>query len=83
MNLTNVYSPNKWYSQIINFDRPVPVLFYSIFNQVTEELYEELSLDFYAFCHVFQAASHVHGGHFAAGFVDGSVRLYDVRKRDM
>jgi len=32
---------------------------------------------------VFQAASQVHGGHFAAGFVDGSVRLYDVRAPEM
>ncbi|BAT83949.1 regulatory-associated protein of TOR 1 [Vigna umbellata] len=29
------------------------------------------------------AASQVHGGHFAAGFVDGSVRLYDVRIPEM
>ncbi|ESW12142.1 hypothetical protein PHAVU_008G087800 [Phaseolus vulgaris] len=29
------------------------------------------------------AASQVHGGHFAAGFVDGSVRLYDVRAPEM
>ncbi|KAL1368806.1 hypothetical protein AAHE18_02G148400 [Arachis hypogaea] len=29
------------------------------------------------------AASQVHGGQFAAGFVDGSVRLYDVRKPEM
>ncbi|KAK7395010.1 hypothetical protein VNO78_15551 [Psophocarpus tetragonolobus] len=29
------------------------------------------------------AASQVHGGQFAAGFVDGSVRLYDVRTPDM
>lgn len=29
------------------------------------------------------AASQVHGGHFAAGFVDGSVRLYDVRTPEM
>jgi len=32
---------------------------------------------------MFQAASQVHGGQFAAGFVDGSVRLYDVRTPDM
>ncbi|GAB2235961.1 hypothetical protein Droror1_Dr00026406 [Drosera rotundifolia] len=29
------------------------------------------------------AASQVHGGQFAAGFVDGSVRLYDTRTPDM
>ncbi|KAK6943403.1 Raptor, N-terminal CASPase-like domain [Dillenia turbinata] len=29
------------------------------------------------------AASQVHGGQFAAGFVDGSVRLYDVRTPEM
>lgn len=29
------------------------------------------------------AASHVHGGQFAAGFVDGSVRLYDVRTPEL
>ncbi|KAM1038344.1 hypothetical protein ACFX13_033774 [Malus domestica] len=29
------------------------------------------------------SASQVHGGHFAAGFVDGSVRLYDVRTPEM
>ncbi|KAL2330582.1 hypothetical protein Fmac_018163 [Flemingia macrophylla] len=29
------------------------------------------------------AASQVHGGHFAAGFLDGSVRLYDVRTPEM
>ncbi|KAF5471462.1 hypothetical protein F2P56_008250 [Juglans regia] len=29
------------------------------------------------------AASQVHGGQFAAGFVDGSVRLYDIRKPEM
>ncbi|KAL8232514.1 hypothetical protein R6Q57_002292 [Mikania cordata] len=28
------------------------------------------------------AASQVHGGHYAAGFVDGSVRLYDIRTPD-
>ncbi|XP_062167404.1 regulatory-associated protein of TOR 1 isoform X1 [Alnus glutinosa] len=29
------------------------------------------------------AASQVHGGQFAAGFVDGSVRLYDIRTPEM
>nr|XP_007140151.1 hypothetical protein PHAVU_008G088100g [Phaseolus vulgaris]ESW12145.1 hypothetical protein PHAVU_008G088100g [Phaseolus vulgaris] len=29
------------------------------------------------------AASQIHGGQFAAGFVDGSVRLYDVRTPEM
>ncbi|KAK6943240.1 Raptor, N-terminal CASPase-like domain [Dillenia turbinata] len=29
------------------------------------------------------AASQVHGGQFAAGFVDGSVRLYDIRAPEM
>ncbi|KAJ6871553.1 regulatory-associated protein of TOR 1-like isoform X1 [Populus alba x Populus x berolinensis] len=29
------------------------------------------------------SASEVHGGQFAAGFVDGSVKLYDVRMREM
>lgn len=29
------------------------------------------------------AASQVHGGQFAAGFIDGSVRLYDVRTPEM
>ncbi|XP_061954351.1 regulatory-associated protein of TOR 1-like isoform X1 [Populus nigra] len=29
------------------------------------------------------SASEVHGGQFAAGFVDGSVKLYDVRIREM
>lgn len=29
------------------------------------------------------AASQVHGGQFAAGFVDGSVRLFDIRKPEM
>ncbi|XP_010683562.2 regulatory-associated protein of TOR 1 [Beta vulgaris subsp. vulgaris] len=29
------------------------------------------------------AASQVHGGQFAAGFVDGSVRLFDIRTREM
>jgi regulator-associated protein of mTOR len=29
------------------------------------------------------AASQVHGGQFTAGFVDGSVRLYDIRTPDM
>ncbi|XP_024982076.1 regulatory-associated protein of TOR 1 isoform X2 [Cynara cardunculus var. scolymus] len=28
------------------------------------------------------AASHVHGGQYAAGFVDGSVRLFDIRTPD-
>lgn len=39
----------------------------------------------YALCmsFVFQAASQVHGGQFAAGFIDGSVRLYDVRTPEM
>ena len=32
---------------------------------------------------MFQAAYQVHGGQFAAGVVDGSVRLYDVRTPDM
>lgn len=32
---------------------------------------------------MFQAASQVHGGQFTAGFIDGSVRLYDVRTPDM
>ncbi|RYR61693.1 hypothetical protein Ahy_A04g018894 isoform E [Arachis hypogaea] len=29
------------------------------------------------------AASQVHGGQLAAGFVDGSVRLYDIRTPEM
>lgn len=30
-----------------------------------------------------QSASQVHGGQFAAGFVDGSVRLFDIRMPEM
>lgn len=30
-----------------------------------------------------QSASQVHGGQFAAGFVDGSVKLYDARAPEM
>lgn len=33
--------------------------------------------------YLLQAASQVHGGQFAAGFVDCSVRLYDVRTPEM
>lgn len=30
-----------------------------------------------------QSASQVHGGQLAAGFLDGSVKLYDVRTPEM
>ena len=30
-----------------------------------------------------QCASQVHGGRFAAGFLDGSVKLYDARTPEM
>jgi regulator-associated protein of mTOR len=38
-----------------------------------------LSMTFFL---LFQSASQVCSGHFAAGFADGSVRLYDVRSPD-
>jgi regulator-associated protein of mTOR len=31
---------------------------------------------------LFQSASQVRSGHFAAGFADGSVRIFDVRSPD-
>jgi hypothetical protein len=31
---------------------------------------------------LFQSTSQVRSGHFAAGFADGSVRIYDVRSPD-
>ena len=34
-------------------------------------------------CLSVQSASQVHGGQFTAGFVDGSVKLYDVRTPEM
>lgn len=30
-----------------------------------------------------QSASQVHGGQFAAGFVDGSIRIFDIRTPEM
>jgi regulator-associated protein of mTOR len=40
---------------------------------------KQLSMTFFL---LFQSASQVCSGHFAAGFADGSVRLYDVRSPD-
>lgn len=32
---------------------------------------------------VLQSASQVHAGHFAAGFVDGYVKLFDIRMPEL
>lgn len=32
---------------------------------------------------VLQSASQVHAGHFAAGFVDGCVKLFDIRMPEL